>query len=305
MARVGSRSARRWIAPALAGLLLATAGAPRAEEETSGEPTPAAEPAPSAAAKPASNAAKSAGGGAALLREASELRRRANERGIETQKRIDALSDKTDERYARYTAALNQLASLRTYNERMRELVATQESELGGLRGQLEQVEAVGRSVTPLMLRMIESLEEFVELDVPFLIEERHDRIAQLRRLMIRADVSVSEKYRRIMEAYQIESEYGRTIEAYRGSLEGAATVDPELESEDVDFLRFGRIALMYLTLDGEKVGAWDAAAREWKALDASYAAEVRDGIRIARKQIPPDLIALPLPVPDAPGGES
>ena len=233
----------------------------------------------------------------ALLRQLAETRRQANEAGIASQKRIDTLSDETDQLFAKHSAAVSQLEALRSYNESMRDIVGAQEEELSSLRAQLEQVDAVGRSVTPLMLRMIAALDSFIELDLPFLQGERTERVANLRRLMTRADVSVSEKYRLIMEAYQSETEYGRTIEAYRGPLQPAGS------GATVDFLRFGRIALVYLTLDESEAGVWDAATRSWHVLDRSYHADIRDGLRIARKQIAPDLIDLPLPPPSAPGG--
>ena len=154
----------------------------------------------------------------------------------------------------------------------------------------LDRVELVGRSVTPLMLRMIEAIEAFVSLDVPFLQKERAERIAALRSMIGRADVSNAEKYRTIMEAYQIENEYGRTIEAYR------STIERDGDKKTVDFLRFGRIALVYQTLDGGESGVWDQQQREWLLLDDSYRTSIRAGLRIARKQLAPDLIRLPLP---------
>jgi len=233
------------------------------------------------------------------LHEASDVRRRANTAGIESQKRIDALSDEADQLFARNTAATSQLTSLRSYNASMRELVGSQEKEIGSLRDQLDQVDAVGRSVTPLMMRMIAALDSFVALDVPFLLHERTKRIEDLRRLMVRADVSVSEKFRLIMEAYQAEAEYGRTIEAYRAALQPAG------DGATVDFLRFGRIALVYLTLDESEVGVWDQETRSWKQLDSSFVPDVRHGLRVARKQVAPDLITLPLLEPGATGGAS
>ena len=148
-------------------------------------------------------------------------------------------------------------------------------------------------SVTPLMLRMIDALEATVELDLPFLIDERTERVANLRRLMTRAAVSSAEKYRLIMEAYQTENEYGRTIEAYRSTLKRG---DRDVK---VDFLRFGRIALVYQTLDGMESGVWNQQKKTWDPLDASYRTAIRQGLRIARKQAAPDLIRLPLPVPE------
>ena len=213
-----------------------------------------------------------------------------NDDSAEVQKRIDAVSDETDSLLAQYRTVLKQVDSIRTYNEQMRALVASQKAELASLEEQLGRVHGVGRSVTPLMLRMIDAIEKFVALDIPFLIEERTERIAELRKLMIRADVTNSEKYRQIMEAYQIENEYGRTIESYRGAVQlgGRETT--------VDFLRFGRISLVYQSLDQADSGVWNQETRSWDRLDSSYRAAIRQGLRIARKQAAPDLIRLPLP---------
>jgi hypothetical protein len=223
---------------------------------------------------------------------AKSVRKRGNVEGVASQKRIDEISDETETLFARYSNALRQTDSIRVYNRQMRELIASQEAELSSLREQLDRVEIVGRSVTPLMLRMIDALAALVELDLPFLLEERTERIAALRNLMTRADVTNAEKYRGIMEAYQIENEYGRTIEAYRSNLKRG---DREIK---VDILRFGRIALVYQTLDGAEAGVWDQEAHAWSPLDPSYRTAIRQGLRIARKQAAPDLIRLPLPAP-------
>lgn len=281
---------RGWLAPAAAGLWVLAAAPPVVPEE-------APAPAPVEEAKAPAEAELPSGASPAL-REALDIRREANRVGVATQERIEKISDETDDLAGRHAAALDQLASLRIYNDSMRELIASQDAELGSLRDQVDRIDVVGRSVTPLMLRMIDAIEAFVALDVPFLLEERKDRVAQLRTLMARADVSLSEKYRRIMEAYQIEGEYGRTIEAYR------APLAPGGDGSTVDFLRFGRVSLVYLTLDEERAGAWDARSGAWVELDSDYVSDVRAGLRIARKQIAPDLIALPLPEPDELGGE-
>jgi len=236
---------------------------------------------------PARAQGQDAGGG---LDASREVRRQGNVEGAESQKRIDQLSSETEALFSRYTNALRQLESIQIYNRQMADLVDSQDIELDSLRDQLDRIEVVGRSVTPLMLKMIAALEAFVELDVPFLEEERRRRIAGLHELMGRSDVTNAEKYRRIMEAYQIENEYGRTIEAYRG------TLDRDGREITVDFLRFGRIALVYQTLDESETGVWNAESKSWQPVDSSYRSAIRQGIRIARKQAAPDLIQLPLP---------
>jgi Protein of unknown function (DUF3450) len=138
---------------------------------------------------------------------------------------------------------------------------------------------------------MIDTLDQFVQLDTPFLLEERTKRVAGLKQMMQRADVSSSEKYRRILEAYQIETEYGRTIEAYDGKLgEGDA-------AKTVEFLRIGRVALLYQTPDGKETGYWDADGKKWVE-DDGYGSETRQAIRIAKKEGAPDLLWVPVHAP-------
>ena len=212
-----------------------------------------------------------------------------NESGVATQRRIDGLGNETDQMIAEFRTVIQQTESLRTYNRQIEQLVASQEAEMASLHAQIDRVELVGRQVTPLMLEMIDALDTFVGLDVPFLLDERLQRISTLQDLMVRADVTDAERYRRIVEAYQIENEYGRTIEAYQGE------VASDGKRRTVDFLRVGRVILLYQTFDGAETGAWDHKQHAWVAADG-YQSGVRDGLRIARKQAAPDLLRLPVP---------
>jgi len=221
-----------------------------------------------------------------------EARSGGNDEAVEVQKRIDEISDETDNLLGQFRTTLKQIDSINQYNEQILKLIDSQNAEILSLGDQVGNVQSVGRSVTPLMIRMLDAIEIFVELDVPFLLDERTERIASMRSMMERADVTTPEKFRQIMEAYQIENEFGRTIEAYR------ATLQIGDKETTVDFLRFGRIALVYQSLDESLSGRWDQESRSWVALDSSYRSSLRKGLRIARKQAAPDLINLPLPAP-------
>jgi predicted RNase H-like nuclease (RuvC/YqgF family) len=181
--------------------------------------------------------------------------------------------------------------SLNQYNKHLAEQVKSQEEEIASIERQLKEIETTTREVQPLMERMVATLEQFVAADVPFLLEERTRRVQGLKELLDRADVSISEKYRRILEAYQIELEYGRTLEAYEGRLGDGP------DAKTVDFVRLGRISLMYQTPDGMETGYWDQNKKQW-VRDDSYAHRVREALRVARKVGAPDLLTVPVPAP-------
>lgn len=206
-----------------------------------------------------------------------------------SQARIERLDDASREMLAEYRNALQQAEALKGYNAQLHELVAAQRQELAGYQQQLDGIERTQEAVTPQMRRMVEVLGEFIAADLPFLPDERSDRLAQLQELLPRADVSLAEKYRRILEAYQIESDYGRTLEAWRGEL-------PEAEgSRSVEFLRLGRAMLYYQTLDGHQSGWWNPHSRSWQALNGSARRPLRQAIAIARQEQAPALLELPV----------
>ena len=215
-----------------------------------------------------------------------------NQEASLSQEKINDYDDEANAAAKSYAAALQRAESLNIYNGQLRRLIESQQKEIRSIKRQTEEIESIETGALPLMLEMTETLNQLIEGDIPFLTQERRDRVENLKRLIDRADVTAGEKYRRIMEAYLIEADYGRTIESYRGELDMGGT------PRTVDFLRVGRIGLYYQTLDSEETGNWDKANRQWEVLEDEYRRSVRDGLRIARKQSPPTLLRLPVDTP-------
>jgi hypothetical protein len=227
------------------------------------------------------------------VRQAIELQSESQDASVEIQERINALDDQTREMLNEYRQTMSQIGDLESYNQQLERLVATQNVEIADFERQFTDIETTKRQILPLILRMLEVLEELVAVDMPFLPEERSMRLTELEKLMERPDVPTSEKYRRVTEAYQIELEFGHTIEGYEGEIE----IDGETRT--VAFLRYGRLGLYYMTLDGLEIGYWDKAADKWVVLDDEYRQSLDRAMRIARKQLPPDLTRLPVPAPE------
>ena len=213
-----------------------------------------------------------------------------NEERREAQAGVDEVHENTRRIIDDYRAELKIVEGLETYIRMLDQQIASQESEIATLQTSITDVAVIERQILPLMARMIDGLEQFVALDVPFLPGERTERITDLRTLLARSDVTVAEKSRRVFEAYQIESDYGRTIEAYRDKL------DLDGASFDADFLRVGRVGLMYRTVGDERLGYWDTGSGRWEVLPNSpYRRLIEQGLKVARQEIAPELMAVPL----------
>ncbi len=220
----------------------------------------------------------------------------ATETGItrdaaQAQQQINQVDEQTQALIDEYRRTISETESLRIYNNQMQAIVNNQESEIVSINRQLEGLETTNREVVPLMIQMAERLGQLVRADLPFRLEERIRRADGLVNLLDQSDITTSEKYRLIVEAYQAEMEYGRTMEGYRGALP---------DGQQVEFLRVGRTLLFWQSLDGSETGWWNPNQRQFERLADRYRLPVSDGLAIARNQVAPDLIRLPVPAPVA-----
>ena len=230
--------------------------------------------------------------GADALDSAISTRVKTQAEAAKTQQKIDTLADETSSMLEQYKQVLHQTQDLRSYNDQLQKLVNKQNQQIDSFTRQMTNARNVQQQIVPFMLQMVDVLGQFIKIDAPFLHHERETRLTNLKKLMDDPDVSLSSKYRRIMEAYQVEAEYGRTIEAYTGQLK------LDGQTRTVNFLRIGRVALIYLTFDRSEGGYWDQKTRQWKKLPRDYFEAVARGMQIARKEAPPDLIKVPVPAP-------
>ncbi|MFT5718650.1 MAG: abortive infection bacteriophage resistance protein, partial [Oleiphilaceae bacterium] len=157
------------------------------------------------------------------------------------------------------------------------------------LNAQLEAVKVTEKAIIPLILNMIETLESSIESSLPFLLDERLTRIALLNALMIKPDTLIPEKYRRVLEAYEIEREFGYTLESYQEEIQLGESM------KLVTILRVGRIGLYYQTQNGNAIGFWNAVTDQWQSLSSDYRKTIQQGISMASEQATPTLLRLPV----------
>ncbi|MGY0218022.1 DUF3450 domain-containing protein [Endozoicomonadaceae bacterium StTr2] len=211
----------------------------------------------------------------------------------QSQLQINKMSDATRKARAEYLANERMADVAEAYNRQIERLVQSQQQELVDLGNQLASIEETDQAVLPMLEAMVNTLDQFVAADLPFLKKERQKRLQKLRTLLVRADVSVAEKYRQILEAYLVEVQYGRTLESYSGQLETAQ------HKRQVNYLRLGRTALYYQTLNGQESALWLPEQQRWQLLDDANNLTLSQAIRIARQQQVPSLFDLPLPQPE------
>lgn len=191
-----------------------------------------------------------------------------------------------------YRANLKQLEAATRYNASLNRNITAQQRQIERLQLDIENVSGLQRAMQPLMEDMLATLGEVVEADIPFNLDERQDRVARLNKVMGDPNVSAAQRYRLIVEAYQIENEYGRTIGAYEGSIDDEGTL------RTGEFLRVGRIALMFKTADDSTLRIWDKDQKGWVDLNKSYLPDVRLGLRMAKEQTAPGLLPVPVKAP-------
>lgn len=220
------------------------------------------------------------------LTQAKESLAASDKSAQQSQHKIEKLDDKHLTLLQEYKQVLAETELLQVYNRQMEKITANQMQELASLSQQIRQVKYTEQGVLPLMNQMLDMLAKFVALDMPFLLNERQVRLKQLDNLLTRADVTVSEKYRRVLEAYQIEVEFGRTLEVYK-----------EKDAQQIlsNYLRVGRVALYKARLDFSAAQSFDKASQSWLDVDSSDLRDLKKAYSVAEQSAAPELLTLPM----------
>lgn len=209
-----------------------------------------------------------------------------------SQQRVEQLDDQTTQLVNEYRANLKQLESVTRFNASLNRNITAQQRQLERLRLDIENVSGLQRAMQPLMEDMLATLGDLVEADLPFSMDDRRDRVARLNKVMGDPNVSAAQRYRLIVEAYQIENEYGRTIGWYEGSIDDDGTL------RTGEFLRVGRVALIFKTADDSVLKIYDKDQKAYVDLNKSYVPDVRLGLRMAKEQTAPALLPVPVKAP-------
>jgi hypothetical protein len=206
-----------------------------------------------------------------------------------SQEKINNLYEQSQELFVEYRGIVDETENLKVYNDYVATLVADQQRGIDSLQTQIDGIDGVKRGIVPLMFRMIDSLEQFIDLDIPINLEERKARVERLRDVMANSNVTTSEQFRQVIEAYQIENQYGKSIRSYQGSF------DFEGSEVTVDFFNLGRTALLALSLDQRNAWVWDNDARAWQVLGDEYLSSAVIAVRMASGRLTPNLLKLPI----------
>tara|TARA_Y100000816_G_C26098990_1_gene582109 strand:- start:1337 stop:2086 length:750 start_codon:yes stop_codon:yes gene_type:complete len=220
-----------------------------------------------------------------------EVGRDNTELSAKSQAKIDATESDTDKLINEFKVVSKQVEGLKLYNAQKRIQIQAQLDLMDKYDEQLVQVVIMQRQIPPLAQRMLDGLEKYVNLDTPFHIKERTDRLKLVRDSLSNPKVTASEQVRQILEAFNIEAEYGRKLDAYEETIviDGTEIV--------VNILRVGRLGMFYQTKDGRDTGYWDPDTQTWEEISGSYRTQIRDGIRMAKKEAPIDMLMLPVKI--------
>jgi len=207
-----------------------------------------------------------------------------------SQEKVDKIVDSSQARLVEYRSLLKQVEGLKVYNNQLSTQIESQLRLIDKFEDSTAQVAIIERQMLPLIMKMVESLGQFVDLDMPFHEQERAERMLFLEENLERADVDISEKFRQVLEVYQIENEYGRKIDSY------SKIINIDGTDHEVDILRIGRVAMVAQTKDTKLSAAYDSKAKKWTVVDnGTYRNSIKNGIRMANKQATIGVMTMPI----------
>mgnify|MGYP000064402930 CR=1 FL=1 len=205
-----------------------------------------------------------------------------------SQDRVANLDDEADAMVREYRAVLQQKDNIALFVDQQDIYLQSQKAEIDSLNNQLGTVESIKQGMVPMMLKMAAAIEDAIKSDVPFKRKERLERVERLKQTLADPKISPAEQYRQVLNAFKIEVAYGQGLDSYEGA-------HPEKQGNVVNFLRYGRAALVYMSKDESEVARYNMESGGWDQLGGGQALSVRKAIRVAKGEAAPDIVFAPI----------
>ncbi len=212
----------------------------------------------------------------------------ATRRAEQVQQQINQLDDERADMVGEFRTLLQRKTAAELYAKQQAAAVESQEREIASLTDQLSRVDEITSQTVPMLETLIDDLDAFIDADLPFRLERRKDRIQRLREYLNDPAVSVTERYRQIMDAYTAEMEIGRKTDTWK------ETIDVDGKEVTVDMVLFGRVALVYMDPTGRYAKRYDRESQSWVDLESKYKPEIEKAIRIIQGKRTQDVMYVP-----------
>jgi hypothetical protein len=219
----------------------------------------------------------------------SETVKKTVETHQQTQKKQEEWATEQAELTARLRTARAQVDFFEKKKALEEKEVAALDQGIAELERRMVESVRLNESLLDTLDAVVERLDTFVEGDLPFLMQERRARIADVKEALARPDYTGAEKLRRVLEALQVEANYGSIAEVYQEKI----TVDGE--EIFADMVRVGRVSVYWLTPDGERVGEYDRGQGRWVEMDRKYLHTISATREMALRLRSIEVVSLPL----------
>lgn len=181
--------------------------------------------------------------------------------------------------------------------ERTQRYLLSEKKNTAVLQENLAQAGKTQNTLAPFLEVLYLDLENHVKSDLPFAGEERNKRLAFIRSSLDDPTARLSDKFGRLLEAIQIESDYGYSVDVTQEVVQ-----DIKGGPEQVFVFRLGRLGLFRLMEADSHVQKYTKATGEWQDISKPNIGELRKAMEISRKKRVTTLVELPVGSPAVEG---
>jgi len=229
----------------------------------------------------------------AQLDAALDEAKRSTAASAASQQTVERLDDEADNMAREYSALLQRRDSLEIFVARQELYLESQTDQIESLREQLNTVEQTKQDLVPMMIRMAVDLEQEIKADYPFNQDRRLASVRGVMNNLVDPAVPPVEQYRQILTAYQNEVIYGQGMDSYEGP-------HPEDALRTVDYIRFGRVAFVYMTKEEDEIKFYDLnrdgkGKGGWSDAQGNLALQMRQAIRMAKGEATQGMVSIPV----------